>query len=206
MFALTARADMCGATRDVRYGPKADSCTAAILSLFDHQVGAAKQRKRHGKAEGLGGFQIDDQFDFGGLLNWEIGRLLPLENPAGVYPEQTIRLREIGSVAHETAGDRKLSVRIYRWHCMAGRQLDKPITLGQKKYFTAYHKRTYPLANKGLESRFDLAGSTCIQNHHARAEGTCRVLYGRPFSGCLGDVGRVDEDRDRRTRRHQAVH
>jgi hypothetical protein len=38
--------------------PKADSCTAAIL--FDHQVGAAKQRQRYGKAEGLGGFQIDD--------------------------------------------------------------------------------------------------------------------------------------------------
>jgi hypothetical protein len=30
---------------------KAGSCTAAILSLFDHQVGAAKQRKQHGKAE-----------------------------------------------------------------------------------------------------------------------------------------------------------
>ena len=26
------------------------------LSLFDHQVGAAKQRKRYGKAEGFGGF------------------------------------------------------------------------------------------------------------------------------------------------------
>src|SRR5262249_47579006 len=97
---------------------------------FDHLVGAAKQRKRYGKAEGLGGFQIDDQLDLGGLLNWKIGRLLPLDNPAGVYPEQTVRLREIGSVAHEPAGDRKLAVRIYGWHCMAGRQLDQPITLG----------------------------------------------------------------------------
>jgi hypothetical protein len=61
------------------------------LSLFDHLVGAAKHRKRYGKAEGLGGFQIDDQLDLGGLLNWKIGRLLPLENPAGVYSEQTER-------------------------------------------------------------------------------------------------------------------
>jgi hypothetical protein len=89
---------------------------------------------------------------------------------------------------------------------MACRQLDEPIPLGQKKYFSAYHKSTYPLTDKDLESRFDLAGTTCIQDHHARAKGTCRVLYGRPFSRCLGDVGRVDEDRDRRTRRHQAVH
>src|SRR5215813_10606127 len=175
-------------------------------SLFDNQVSAAKQRKRYGKAEGLGGFQIDDQLDLGGLLNWKIGRLLPLENSAGVYAEQTVRLLEIGSVAHETAGDRKLAERIYGWYCMAGRQLDQPITLGQKKYFTAYHKCTYPLTAKDLESRFDLAGTTGIQNHQARAEGTCRVLYGRPFRRGLGDVSRVDEDRDRRSRRHQAVH
>src|SRR5262245_66191337 len=93
-------------------GQKRTLALQAISSLFDHQVGAAKQRKRYGKAEGLRGFQIDDQLDFGGLLNWEIGRLLTLENPAGVYTEQTIRLREIGSIAHETACDRKLSVRI----------------------------------------------------------------------------------------------
>jgi hypothetical protein len=44
---LPPKADMCGAARDVCFGPIADSCTAAILSLFDHQVGAAKQRKRY---------------------------------------------------------------------------------------------------------------------------------------------------------------
>ena len=49
-----------------------------FVSLFDHKGGAAKQRKRYGKAEGLGGFQIDEQLDFGGLLNWEIGRRLSL--------------------------------------------------------------------------------------------------------------------------------
>jgi hypothetical protein len=36
------------------------SITSGHLSLFDHQAGADKQRYRHGKAEGLGGFQIDD--------------------------------------------------------------------------------------------------------------------------------------------------
>jgi hypothetical protein len=55
---------------------------------FDHQVGAAKQGKRYGKTKSLGGFQINDQFDFGGLLNWKIGRLFPLKNPAGVPPSR----------------------------------------------------------------------------------------------------------------------
>ena len=35
---------------------------------------------------------------------------------------------------------------------MAGRQLDEPITLGQKKYFSAYHKRIYVLTDKDLKS------------------------------------------------------
>jgi hypothetical protein len=69
MSALPPKADIERQSLHVRFGPIADSCAAAMLSLFDHQVGASKQRKRYGKAKGLGGFQIDDQLDFGGLLN-----------------------------------------------------------------------------------------------------------------------------------------
>ncbi len=89
---------------------------------------------------------------------------------------------------------------------MAGRQLNQPITLGQKESFTAYHECACPLADKGREGRLDLAGTTCIQNHHARAEDTCRILYGPFFSRGLGDVARIDEHRDRGGWRHQALH
>ena len=206
MSALPPKADIGTQSANVRFVPKADSCTAAILSLFDHQVGAAKQRKRYGKAEGFGSFQIDDQLDLGGLLNWEIGRLFPLENSAGVSSDQAVRLREIGSVAHETASDWKLAERIYGWNCVLGRQLDELITLGQKELFAAYNKCAYPLRDEALESRFDLAGTTCIQNHYMRTEGMCGILYGRFFSCGLRDVSWVDEHPDRGDRRHQAVH
>jgi hypothetical protein len=43
MSALPPKADMCSATRDVRFGPKADSCSAAKISLFDHLVGKPKK-------------------------------------------------------------------------------------------------------------------------------------------------------------------
>jgi hypothetical protein len=37
-------------------------------SLFDHLISAGKQLRRYGEAERLGGLEIDDQFDFRGLL------------------------------------------------------------------------------------------------------------------------------------------
>jgi hypothetical protein len=38
MSALLPKADMCSATRDVRYGPKADSCTAANYFYPQHLI------------------------------------------------------------------------------------------------------------------------------------------------------------------------
>jgi hypothetical protein len=46
--------------------------------LLDHLVGAADQRQWNGKAEGLGGLKVHDEFNFRGLLDRQIGRLVAL--------------------------------------------------------------------------------------------------------------------------------
>jgi hypothetical protein len=46
---LPPKADMCGATRDVRFGPEAD----IRARLFDHLVGAPEYCGRHSEAERL---------------------------------------------------------------------------------------------------------------------------------------------------------
>jgi hypothetical protein len=43
--------------------------TAARALLFDHLVRAAEQRERHGDAQRLGAFQVDDQLYPGHLLD-----------------------------------------------------------------------------------------------------------------------------------------
>ena len=60
--------------------------------------------------------------------------------------------------------------------------------------------------DKAREGRLDLAGTTCIQNHSARTENTCHILYDPPFSRGLRDVGRVDEHCNRGGWGYQAVH
>jgi hypothetical protein len=73
---------------------------------FDHLVGAADQRQRNGKAEGLGSLQVDDQLDFGGLLYRQIGRLLALEDAVDVAG----RVPQTRGYRYAVANDRVLLV------------------------------------------------------------------------------------------------
>ena len=54
MSALPLKADMCGATGDVRFGPKAD-----MLGLFDQLIGTDEQRQWQLNPNCLGGLRID---------------------------------------------------------------------------------------------------------------------------------------------------
>src|SRR5262249_21495911 len=84
MSALPPKADMCGATRDVRYGPKADSCDAAKKSLFDHCIGDRDDPWRHLDAERLRRLKVNDQLELGRLPDWQVSRLGALEDAAGI--------------------------------------------------------------------------------------------------------------------------
>ena len=54
MSALPLIADMCGATKDVRFVPIAD-----IASSFNHSVGPREQRRRDSQPECLGSLEVD---------------------------------------------------------------------------------------------------------------------------------------------------
>jgi len=74
---------------------------------FDHLVGAAEQRERHGEPERLGGPQVNDQLDFRELLDRQVRRPLALQNSAGVDAGRAVSVQTAStdiSVAHQAAG------------------------------------------------------------------------------------------------------
>src|SRR6516225_1136933 len=73
-------------------------CSKKIL--FDHLVGASEQRGRHVDAEHLGGLQIDDELESGGLLHQQIGGLDAFDDATGIAANLAINVGEVGSVTH----------------------------------------------------------------------------------------------------------
>ena len=67
--ALPSTADSSRTSRKVRFVPSRDSCSAAKTSLFDDLVGTDEQAWRNSDPECPRGFEIDDEFKLGGLLD-----------------------------------------------------------------------------------------------------------------------------------------
>ena len=60
-----------------------------------------------------------------GCMHRQVGRLLALEDAAGIDAGLAIRIGEAGAVAHQAAGLDELAQRIDRGHRVAGRQRDE---------------------------------------------------------------------------------
>ena len=98
MAALPPKADMCDATRHVRFGPEADSCGAAKGS------GKRKQVRRNIGAERFGRCGVDDEIELGCQLDRHVGGRFPFENSADVAASTTISIGLAPSVAHKDTG------------------------------------------------------------------------------------------------------
>src|SRR5271168_3842150 len=66
----------------IRLRPRRPS--GGLTLSLDHLVGGRQQSFRDGQAERLGGLEVDDQLYFGHQLHRKVGRLVALEDAAGI--------------------------------------------------------------------------------------------------------------------------
>src|ERR1700737_4463682 len=69
-----------------------------ITSLFDNLVGAGEQLRRHVDAERLGSSEIDDEIEFGWLLDRNVTGLRPAQNLIDVVSSASKQVRDVRSV------------------------------------------------------------------------------------------------------------
>ena len=76
--------------------------------LFDHLVGARKQRRRDGQTECLSGLEIDHQLVLGRRLYRQVGWLLALEDAIDVARRAPVLVDVIRTIGDQAAiGDKK---------------------------------------------------------------------------------------------------
>src|SRR3974377_1958477 len=71
---------------------------------LDHLVGGREQRGRHGETKHPCGLRVNDKLEFCRLYHRQCGRFFALEDSASIDADLMKSIRNIGSVAHESAG------------------------------------------------------------------------------------------------------
>src|SRR5262245_46892309 len=95
----------------------------SLFTSLDHFVSEREQLVGNLQTERVGGLAIDDQLEFRGLLDREVGRLGALEDLVHVLRGTTVQLPNIDTVGHQPANLWKIPEGVYRRHSKPGREL-----------------------------------------------------------------------------------
>jgi hypothetical protein len=95
-----------------------------VVASFDHFVGAGEQRGRNSEAEGLRGFEIDDERILCRRLHRKVDRLLAHEDAVDIARGPTELVEEVSAVREKTASSGIKAGVVDGRQAMLGRQRD----------------------------------------------------------------------------------
>src|SRR5262249_45182923 len=164
-----------------------------VRNSLDHLVGAANERERNGDAECPGRLEVDDQLDFGGLLDRQLGRFLALENFSSVDADQTVIVRLARSVAQQATSRGEAAILEDRGNRVADRQRGELFASDCEECTGANDQRVGSYLAQGCKRRIEIAFGAGMQRLELEPEGASRRLQvARKGFGKRG-TGRVDE-------------
>src|SRR6202162_5134272 len=91
-------------------------------SSFDHLVGTQQNRRRHRKAERLGGLGVQNHLESGRKLNRQVGRLCATKNAIDIESRAAKHVHKVGCVGKQTAVSGKDSMKIDSRYIVSGCQ------------------------------------------------------------------------------------
>jgi len=92
------------------------------LPSFNHLVGAQQERLRDRQAKRLGGIQIDDEIEFGRLLDRDVAWLGPSQNLVNIVCGTAEQVEEVWSIRHQTSRFDGRPIALYRRQARIARQ------------------------------------------------------------------------------------
>src|SRR5262245_19449383 len=138
--------------------------------LFDHLVGAGEKGFRNRKANRFRGFDVDDEFELGGLIDGQGGRRGAIDNASHVDSGATISICCIIPIADKPALFDQFSVGVDGRNSVARCQSNDLLPAGGEERIATDKKRVGPPLPHGGECGIDLAGRTGIENQQLPAE------------------------------------
>src|SRR4029078_4768517 len=97
---------------------------------FNHLVGASEQCGWNIEPERLGCFEIDKKLKLAGLINWQIRRLITLDNAPDIQRTAAISISHVVSIAHQPTLNDKIAVGVHSGDGIARRQRDDLLAPG----------------------------------------------------------------------------
>ena len=148
------------------------------LSLLHSITSSARASSVGGmvEAERLGGLEVDDQLDLGGLLDRQVGGLLALENAARIVAGPAVRVGIAAAVAHQAACSDELAILEDRRHRVSERQRAELFALAVEECVGDDHECAGPSLDQSCESVVDVALGACVEDIQLQPEGAGRRL------------------------------
>jgi len=124
-----------------------------------------------------GCFQIDQPFEPSGQNHRQVGRLLALEDPTGVYARHAIGIHNPRSVAHQATHLDELPSSVDRRHPVLSRERDQGLGQGIEKRVNADQQRPHIGLGEGRKSRCQVIIATRIHDMDRHAGPPCERLH-----------------------------